>query len=93
MHPLLTAGTQYWVTVASDLSNSIAWNWNSTSDTSDEAVSTDGGATWFSPSGLTPGAYQVNGVQSTTTPEPSASWFLIGLFAAAAAAFRKWRVQ
>ena len=92
--PVLTAGTQYWVTVSDQAGvDSNVWNWNSTGDTSDEAISTDGGATWFSPSGLTPGAYQVNGVQSTTTPEPSASWFLIGLFAAAAAVFRKWRVQ
>ena len=92
--PVLTAGTQYWVTVSDQAGvDSNVWNWNSTGDMSDEAISTDGGSTWFSPSGLTPGAYQVNGVQSTTTPEPSASWFVIGLFAAAAAVFRKWRIQ
>jgi hypothetical protein len=66
LHPLLTAGTQYWVTVRSDLNDSIAWNWNSTGDASDQAISADGGATWFAPSGLTPGAYKVN-----ATPEPA----------------------
>ena len=74
---LLTAGTQYWVTVSSDLNDSIAWNWNSTGDTSSEAISPDGGTTWFAPSGLTPGAYQVNGVPPVTTvPEPGALWLL-----------------
>lgn len=70
LQPSLKAGTQYWVTVSADLNDSIAWNLNSTGDTSAEALSTDGGATWFSPSGLTPGAYQVNG--AAPVPEPGA---------------------
>jgi hypothetical protein len=78
----LTAGTQYWITVASGLNDSIVWNWNSTSDTSDEAISTDTGATWFSPSGLTPGAYDVISASSTTTPtpapEPGSIWLMAG---------------
>jgi hypothetical protein len=66
----LTAGTQYWVTVADVRGlDSNFWNWNSTGDTSDQAISTDGGSTWFSPSGLTPGAYGVEGV--AVVPEPS----------------------
>jgi hypothetical protein len=70
--PLLTAGTEYWVTVSSDPNDSIAWNLNSTGDTSSEAISTDGGTTWFAPSGLTPGAYQVNGTTLVSSvPEPS----------------------
>jgi hypothetical protein len=70
---LLTAGTPYWVTVSADLNDSITWNWNSTGDTSSQAISTDGGTTWFAPSGLTPGAYQVNGTPVTTVvPEPGA---------------------
>jgi hypothetical protein len=73
--PTLTLGTQYWVTVASDLNNTIAWNLNSTGDTSDQAISSDGGATWFSPSGLTPGAYEVNS-PSTATPEPRLIYLL-----------------
>lgn len=72
LHPVMTTGTQYWVTVTSPFSDSIAWNLNLTGDTSDEAQSTDGGATWFSPTGLTPGAYEVDG-----TPEP-ASLLLFG---------------
>jgi hypothetical protein len=70
----LTAGTPYWVTVSSDLNNSITWNWNSTGDTSGQALSIDGGTTWFAPSGLTPGAYQVN---ATPVPEPG----VLGLLA------------
>jgi hypothetical protein len=71
LEPLLAAGTEYWVTVSSDLNDSIAWNWNSTGDTSSEAISTDGGTTWFAPSGLTPSAYQVNGASLSAVPEPS----------------------
>ena len=66
LHPLLTAGTQYWITVTSSLADSIDWNLNSTGDTADEALSFDGGASWFSPSGLTPGAFEVDSV-----PEPA----------------------
>jgi hypothetical protein len=71
----LIAGTQYWVTVTSDVNNSISWQNNSTGDTSDQAISTDGGATWFSPSGLTPGAYQVDGTVAAV-PLPAAAWLL-----------------
>lgn len=75
LHPLLTAGTQYWVTVSDATGgapppDSNVWNWNDTSDASSEAISTDGGTTWFSPSGLTPGAYQVNGTIQTVPAPP-----------------------
>jgi hypothetical protein len=70
--PVLTAGARYWVTVSSSDADSIEWNLNSTGDKSDEAISTDGAATWFSPSGLTPGAFEVDG-----TPEPT-SLLLLG---------------
>ena len=79
--PLLTAGTEYWVTVSSDPNDSIAWNLNSTGDTSSEAMSTDGGTTWFAPSGLTPNAYQVNGT-TLVSPVPELSnlnLMLVGL--------------
>ncbi len=76
LKPLLTAGTPYWVTVASSLSYSIAWNWNSTGDTANEAISTDGGASWFSPSGLTPGAFEVD--SAATIPEPGAGLLISG---------------
>jgi hypothetical protein len=67
LYPLLTAGTAYWITTSSSLDDSITWNFNSTGDTSPEAISTDGGASWFSPSGLTPGALEVD-----PAPEPAA---------------------
>jgi hypothetical protein len=71
LHPLLTAGTQYWVTVSDATgTDSNVWNWNATGDASSAAISTDGGTTWFSPSG-TPGAYQVNGTPMQTVPAPS----------------------
>jgi hypothetical protein len=71
--PRLIAGTQYWVTVSADLSDSVAWNLNSSGDVSDEAISTDDGATWFSPSLLTPGAYEVE-----TIPEPGTIILMAG---------------
>jgi hypothetical protein len=74
LHPVLVFGTRYWVTVSSDLNDSVAWNLNTRGDTSDQAISTDGGATWFSPSGLTPGALEVDG----TVPEPGSAPVLAG---------------
>jgi hypothetical protein len=70
--PIMTGGARYWVTVSSPDTDSIEWNLNSTGDASEEAISTDGAATWFSPSGLTPGAFEVN-----ATPEPT-SLLLLG---------------
>jgi hypothetical protein len=69
--PVLAAGSQYWITVDSDLNDSIAWNLNSTGDVSATAISLDGGLTWFSPSGQTPGAFEVDGVGVTVVPEPT----------------------
>jgi hypothetical protein len=74
LSPLLVGGTEYWITLTSSPSFAIAWNLNSTGDTSAQASSTDGGATWFSPSGMTPSALQVNGI----IPEPSAGLLLGG---------------
>jgi len=71
LHPALTKGTQYWVTVGADLTDTVAWNLKTTGDVSDQAISTDNGATWFAPSGLTPGALEVDAV-----PEPG-SWGLL----------------
>jgi len=72
-HPYLTGGAQYWVTVTNDGNDAIGWNLNSTGDVNDEAISADGGVSWFSPSGLTPGALEVSG----SVPEPAA----VGLLA------------
>jgi hypothetical protein len=65
--PQLFAGTRYWVAVGAPLTDNVAWNLNTTGDVSDQASSSDGGATWFSPSGNTPGALEVD---ATTVPEP-----------------------
>jgi hypothetical protein len=77
LEPVLAANTQYWVTVSSDLNDSIAWNWNLAGDTSPEALSVDGGVSWFAPSGLTPGAFEVNTV-SIASPEPSSLGLMLG---------------
>jgi hypothetical protein len=71
VNPMLIAGTQYWITVSSDLNDSIAWNLNSSGDLAPHALSLDGGLTWFSPSGQTPGAFEVQGREGVKTiPEP-----------------------
>jgi hypothetical protein len=70
LNPLLTAGTRYWITVSSPVTNSIAWNLNKIGDTAEEALSSDGGATWFSPSGLTAGAFEVDSQDQPPVPKP-----------------------
>jgi hypothetical protein len=75
--PMLAAGTQYWITVSSDLNNSIAWNLNSSGDMSAEAISLNGGLSWLSPSGLTPGAFEVQGVGVVGVPEPACITLLL----------------
>ena len=74
LHSNLAAGTQYWITVMADLDDSIAWNLNSTGDSSAEAISTNGGLSWFSPSGNTPGAFDVTG----SIPEPGSAGLVLG---------------
>jgi hypothetical protein len=71
LQPTLLAATRYWFTVSSSLNFAIVWNNNTTGDTNDQAVSSDGGATWFAPSGMTPGALEVDS-PAVGTPEPSA---------------------
>jgi hypothetical protein len=67
LHPMLDGGSPYWVTLAASINDSVAWNLNSTGSVSSGAISSDGGAAWFAPSGLTPGALQVE----SPIPEPS----------------------
>ena len=71
--PTLIYHTQYWITVSSDVNDSIDWNLNSTGDSATEALSVDGGMSWFSPSGNTPGAFQINGI----TPEPASTGLIL----------------
>jgi hypothetical protein len=72
LHPFLVAGMQYWLTVSGPATSAVAWNLNKTGDSSPEAISGDGGISWFAPSGLTPGAFAV-----TTAPEPGTAWLLM----------------
>lgn len=74
--PQLIGGAQYWVAVGAPMTDSVAWNLNTTGDISDQAISSDNGATWFSPSGNTPGALQVDA--AAAVPEPGSSALLIG---------------
>ena len=79
LHPSLTAGTEYWVSVGAGLTDSAAWNLNITGDVFDQAISSDNGATWFSPSGLTPGALEVDtATQNGGSPEPGSSGLVVG---------------
>jgi len=76
LRPQLFAGTQYWVAVSAPLTDSVSWNLNNTGDVSGQASSTDDGATWFSPSGNTPGALEVD---ATVVPEPGSFALLVGV--------------
>lgn len=77
LKPTLVYGTRYWIAVNADLNDSIDWNLNTTGDGAEEALSADGGMTWFSPSGNTPGALQITGV----TPEPGSSGMILSVVA------------
>ena len=75
LHPTLSLGTHYWLTVSGPETSAVAWNWNVTGDVSPEAISGDGGASWFAPSGLTPGAYAIDATR-VAVPEPGTVWLL-----------------
>jgi hypothetical protein len=64
----LLAGTEYWITASlGGMGNAVAWNWNSTGDMNAHAI--NDGSGWFSPSGMTPGAFELDSAASV--PEPS----------------------
>jgi PEP-CTERM motif len=67
--PLLVAGVPYWLTAGAPATSAYAWNFNSTGENANHAISLDGGATWFvGASGFfTPGAFDVDG---NIVPEP-----------------------
>ncbi len=77
LRPTLTSGLTYWITVTSSVAFSIAWNLTSTGDANDQAISQDGGASWFSPSGLTPGAFEVDS-PTAPVPEPATTLGIAG---------------
>jgi hypothetical protein len=70
LHPLLTAGTQYWLvlSVPNDGSSAAAWNFNTIGDTGPFLQTNNGVPT--PPQTQTRGAMQINGVQSVV-PEPT----------------------
>lgn len=74
LHPTLTSGTLYWLTATTDTGDTIGWGLDTTGDPHNTATSIDGGATWFdsTSTGLTPGAFQVDGptIVNTGVPEP-----------------------
>ena len=72
LHPLLQAGTRYWISVVSSSGFVFEWNLNSTGDTAPQAVRDNG--FWSSPSSQLPGAFQVDSAAST--PEPAAALLL-----------------
>jgi hypothetical protein len=76
LKPTLTAGARYWITVSSSTNFAISWSLNTTGDASDQAVSSDGGASWFAPSGMTPSALEVDSTTTSSVPEPTT--FLLG---------------
>jgi len=73
-HPTLSAGTAYWVTVATSTNNVGSWDLNNTGDVSSVALSYDAGVNWSA--GGNPGAYQIDGAAIIAAPEPGS---LIGL--------------
>ena len=77
LHPTLDAGTFYWVSISSDLNDTIAWSDNTTFDPSTQAVSFDGGSTW-NELGNTPSAYEVDSTVTTAAPEPGTIALLAG---------------
>jgi hypothetical protein len=73
LHPLLTVGTQYWLSVSTSLANLVVWNFSDTDFLSYNAVSQslDGGTTWDDPFGSTRGVFQINTFATVAVPEPA----------------------
>jgi hypothetical protein len=79
VNPTLTSSVQYWIVVLADTNDTVVWNWNTAGDSSAQAVSSDGGTTWLSPSGQAPGAYEVDGaLVGNSTPEPGTLGMILG---------------
>ncbi|NIA54615.1 PEP-CTERM sorting domain-containing protein [Massilia sp. TW-1] len=83
---MLLAGTEYWITASlGGMGNAVAWNWNSIGDMNAHAI--NDGSGWFSPSGMTPGAFEVDSAASV--PEPSTLALFGVAFAGIAARSRR----
>jgi hypothetical protein len=67
LHPLLSAGAQYWVTASASDQTDVGWNTNSTGDTGPHAQSQNGGP--FNVITSDRGAYRVEATPSPV-PEP-----------------------
>ncbi|MDC8785743.1 PEP-CTERM sorting domain-containing protein [Roseateles koreensis] len=79
LNPTLVSGDEYWVTVSLGGDSAAAWNWSSSGDTNPTAINAGDGGGWFTPSGQTPGAFQLDAKGDTTqVPEP-ATLALVGL--------------
>jgi hypothetical protein len=74
IQPLLVSRTQYWVSISTNIANTIVWNFNNTNALDTMASqSLDGGVTWYTPSGSLQGALEVDPyVQNVPEPSPVA---------------------
>lgn len=72
LNPLLTVGTQYWLTISTSLTNIIVWNFSDTdfANYNVESQSLDGGMTWDLPFGNTRGVFEINAAV-VQVPEPA----------------------
>ncbi len=77
LHPLLSAGLQYWVVASADSDSFLGFGWNTTGDTG--LASRDSDGPWGVMPWATAGAFRVTGTLAPI-PEPEAtSLMLIGL--------------
>jgi hypothetical protein len=68
VHPLLTAGQQYWLIAFPSQNTWAAWNFNNTGDTGPHALTSDNGTT-YQVGTNTRGAFEVDG--AFAIPEPT----------------------
>lgn len=71
LNPTLTAGSSYWITISTDVANSLVWNNNNIGSFPDtaELQSVDGGASWLTAFGNTLPAFQLDPI-FVPAPEP-----------------------
>jgi len=87
LHPLLSAGVQYWLIASADGDSFLSLNWNITGDTG--LASRDDNGPWGVGPDATAGAFRVNGtLAALAVPEP-ATLTLLGLAVAGMAWARR----